>query len=147
MWLLVGLLLMFLIEIRFSGWAAGVLGGLPAFLLCILAGIAGSAIMRIQGTKSLMAAQEALARRERPDRHLFDGMCGAFAGILLIIPGFFTDLLAFLLLNQPVRRHLYRIMGGRFDEQGRRRDPSVIDGEYTRVDHEKLPPADSPDHS
>ena len=51
--------------------------------------------------------------------------------------------LAVLLLTPPVQSHLYRIMGRRFDEQGRPRDPNVIEGEFVRMDHEKLPRTDS----
>ncbi len=91
----------------------------------------------------MLAVHACLLRRELPARTVFDSICRLAAGILLILPGFFSDFLAILLLAPQVQGHLYRIMGRRFDEQGRPRDPHVIEGEFVRVENEKLPRADS----
>jgi UPF0716 protein FxsA len=143
MWIFIALLVIPLIEIRIFALVAGAIGLLPALLLCLLAAIAGTAILRAEGFRTLIAVQGCLIRKEMPVRAVFDGVCRIMAGILLILPGFFSDFLAVLLLTPQVQAQAYRIMGRRFDEQGRPRDPSVIEGDYVRVDREELPPRDS----
>ena len=143
MWIFIVLLVIPLIEIRIFALVAAETGVLPAILFCMLAAIIGTAILRAEGFRTLIAVQSCLIRKEMPVRAVFDGVCRIIAGILLILPGFFSDFLALLLLAPQVRSQLYRVMGRRFDEQGRPRDPNVIEGEFVRMDHEKLPQTDS----
>src|ERR1035437_2115719 len=110
MWFFIAFLIMPVIEIRLFVWIAAQIGLMPTILLCVLMAVIGTTIIRIQGFKTLMTAQESMMRHEMPARTLFDGLCLTMAGILLIIPGFFTDILGFLLLAPQVRAHLFKIM-------------------------------------
>lgn len=117
-------------------WVAGLIGLVPALLLSILMAIAGTAVVRSQGVATLLAAQHTLMVKKMPTRTLFDAACLFTAGIFLIIPGFFTDLLAFALMAPQVRSGLYHVATKKFEQRGYRRDPSVIEGEYVRLDDE-----------
>jgi UPF0716 protein FxsA len=141
MWFALAIILIPLIEIRIFAIVIGRIGALPTFLLCLLLAIAGFSVIRSQGFRTLAAAQNSLIRHEMPGRTLFDGICLTVAGILLIIPGFLTDMLAFALMVPAVRAQLFRAMAPRFDRQGR--DPSVIDGEFTRVEPDHLTKTDA----
>lgn len=141
------------------------LGLWPTLGLLVLGAVAGSVLIRLQGLATLRRVQEAAARGEMPMGALFAGFCTVIGGVLLIIPGFFSDLLALLLIVPPVRRTLGRWMFGRIRTSGGvwmagstrpashdhphygqahhdrpRHDPGVIDGDYREVD-----PAPDPD--
>jgi UPF0716 protein FxsA len=136
MWFLMAFLLLSALQFRSFFWIAGLIGLVPALMLSILLAIVGMAMVRSQGIATLMAAQHTVMIKQVPTRTLFDAACLFTAGIFLIIPGFFTDLLGFALMTPQVRAALYRVAARKFDERGYRRDPSVIEGEYVRLDDE-----------
>ena len=128
----------------------------PTVGLVILSAILGSVLIRWQGLSVLKRAQEAAERGEVPVGAVFEGFCVVAAGILLIIPGFLTDIVGLLLFIPPVRnalgRWLFERMRGNasFQMHGRmggrtwnsnggpdprnRPPPGVIDVEYREVD-------------
>ncbi len=128
------------------------LGLLPTLGLLGLSAVAGMVLIRLQGLSTLRRVQDAAARGEMPMGALFDGFCTVIGGVLLILPGFFSDLLALLLIVPPVRRTLGRWIFGRMQTTGsvwvsgttrtttygepppRQPGPGVIDGEYREVD-------------
>jgi UPF0716 protein FxsA len=59
------------------------------------------------------------------------------AGVLLVLPGFFTDVMGLLLLIPPVRFALVALMARRV--QVRRGPSDVIDGEYAEVEPPRVP--------
>lgn len=123
-------------EFRSFFAVAGVLGAIPAVLLSILMAIVGGSVVRSHGIATLLAAQHALMVKKIPTRTLFDAVCLFTAGIFLIIPGFVTDLLALALMMPQVRTGLYRAATRKFEQRGYHSDPSVIEGEYVRLDDE-----------
>ena len=95
---LVLLLLLPILELAVMIEVGGWIGGWPTVGLLVLAGIAGSLILRHRGLAVLRRAQEALDRGELPVGAVFEGFCVVAGAILLIIPGFITDVVAILLL-------------------------------------------------
>src|SRR5258708_22736973 len=67
------------------------------------AAVAGMLIIRVLGAASLTELRRALERREPPAGALFRGACVLLAGLLLILPGFLSDIMALLLLMPPLR--------------------------------------------
>lgn len=117
-------------------------GIMPTLMLCVLTAVIGAGLIRYQGLHTLAAAREAMEGNRLPVAELFDGICLAVAGVLLMTPGFFTDTMGFLLLFPPVRVFLRHYLGKKFeiyaDGANVQGDSSVIDGEYIRVDYEKI---------
>ncbi len=79
-------------------------------------------------------------------RELFDAACLALAGVLLILPGFLSDLMALLLLIPPVRGLLYgratRLAARQGASGGPGRQPRrgpVIEGDWVEVPSANLP--------
>ncbi len=102
----VGLVVMLLVEIALFVQLGGRLGvGLTVTWL-VLAALLGGILIRVQGWMTLLRGREALARGQLPALEMLEGLALVFAGILLIVPGFFTDLLAVLLVIRPLRRAL-----------------------------------------
>jgi UPF0716 protein FxsA len=82
------------------GHAIGVLATIG---LLILTSLVGAVLLRHEGARTLRAFVEALRVRKPPHRELLDGMLITAAGVLIIVPGFVSDLLGLLLLLPPTR--------------------------------------------
>lgn len=99
-------------EITVMVTVGNLVGILPTILLLIAATFLGVALLRREGVKTLGALQAAVTARRPPERELVDGVLVAAAGVLVILPGFISDVLAILLLLPPtraiVRRRLIR---------------------------------------
>ena len=115
----------------------GEIGFFKTFFLWLLTVFAGSMIIQRQGMAALMRVQGLVNRGAVPVDDLFDGICLVIAGLLLMMPGFLGDLIAVLLLIQPVRRLIRDknfIRTGARTDIFRTEDDSVIDGSYVRVE-------------
>src|SRR5262252_10200130 len=75
-------------------------------LALALSAVLGVVVIRVLGAASLAQLRDALARREPPAGALVRGACVLIAGMLLIVPGFLSDIVALLLLIPPVRATL-----------------------------------------
>jgi len=109
------LLLLFIlipaIEISIFIWTGSKIGGLAVFLLIILTGVIGAALVKKQGIETWRSAQLSMYNHEIPKRQIMDGICLILGGILLITPGFVTDIAGFLLVlpwtRPPFRNLIY----------------------------------------
>lgn len=109
---LVGLMAIALPLIEIAGFiiVGKAIGLLATLGLIVLAALVGMAVLR-GTTFSMMGDMRArLDSGEAPGRPLADAVLIMLAGILLIIPGFFGDLVALLLLLPPVRQLIYRLL-------------------------------------
>ncbi|MBG9793212.1 exlusion protein FxsA [Paenibacillus dendritiformis] len=86
-----------------SGW----IGGWNTFLLILLTSVIGAIIARYEAAQVWGDAQKQLQARQVPGRAVIDGLCILAGGVLLLTPGFFTDILGFTLVF-PLTRPLYR---------------------------------------
>lgn len=128
-----------LIEISLFIVVGSEIGILSTILLCILAAIAGSFLLRIQGFKTVLAMQAASRRGQMPLQEIFDAFCLSAAGVLLVIPGFFSDILAFVLMAPPLRQALREFLITRYGlREMKTTNDGVIDAEFTRVDVERI---------
>jgi UPF0716 protein FxsA len=97
-----------LIEIYLLILVGGIIGAGWTVFLCIFTAVLGSALVRRQGFSTLRNVQAMMARGEIPALEMLEGMVLLVCGVLLIIPGFFTDTLAFIGLIPSFRRFLVR---------------------------------------
>lgn len=104
---LVPLLLLPLIEIAGFAWVGSQVGALNTVLLVLLSSVTGVLLIQRVGLESVRRAQVGLRTGEAgPMREMFDGLCLAFAGVLFLLPGFVSDILALTLFIPAVRRAL-----------------------------------------
>jgi len=101
--LLVGLVVL---ELTVMIEVGSVIGALPTVGLLILTAVLGSSLVRSEGIKALFSAQQKMQMGEMPGREVMGGMMLALAGLLLIIPGFVTDIVGVLLLQPWLRNRL-----------------------------------------
>ena len=149
-WLLV--LVLPLLEIAVFIQVGNAIGLAATLALVVLAALAGVTILRLQSFATLRRVQAALGRNELPARELFDGACLLVAGILLLIPGFVTVMIAVVLLVPAVRRLLRRSIWARVTIRhraaggsGRERPRGpIIDADFTEVEPRAREPSASP---
>jgi UPF0716 protein FxsA len=146
MWLLLIFLAIPIIEIALFIQVGGLIGLWPTLGLVLLTAIVGSWLVRSQGLSELARLRSSLSDLRDPTEPLAHGAMILVAGVLLLTPGFFTDLLGISLLLPPVRRAVLRYVRSRvtiqtFDYGAPRaaRDPNVIDGEWEEVDPPRRP--------
>lgn len=131
------------------------IGVLPTIGLLLLASLVGAWLLRREGRRTLHAFTEAVRTRQPPHRELIDGVLIAAGGVLIVLPGFVSDVIALLVLLSPTRALLRRRMlrSATFATPphlpghavpGQRIDHDVVDGDV--VEGEVVdPPADRRD--
>ncbi|MEN8176341.1 MAG: FxsA family protein [Pseudomonadota bacterium] len=115
------------------------IGALSTVLLVVFTAVVGVALVRRQGFAVLTRVQATLARGEPPALEMMEGALLLVAGLALLVPGFATDALGFLLLVPPLRERLIRAALRRMQvhtDVDRRppsdRPPRIIEGDWTR---------------
>lgn len=115
-----------------------VIGALPTIGLSLLTAALGAALVRIQGVSVLLRVRAMLERGETPAFELIDGALLLVCGFALLLPGFFTDAIGFLLLIPPLRHALIRryvqVIAIDPVAGGPAAGPRVIEGDYRRED-------------
>ncbi|BCK05903.1 hypothetical protein VCSRO17_0458 [Vibrio cholerae] len=93
------------IEIALFIQVGGVLGVWPTIALVLLTAIVGASLVRSQGLQTLLTVQQRLAKGQLPAQQILEGVMLAVAGVLLLTPGFFTDILGMLVLLPAPRAY------------------------------------------
>lgn len=138
--LMVLFILLPLIEIYLLIQVGSALGAIPTILLLVLAGIAGALMVRFQGLATLFRVRASMARGELPGMALLEGLVLLVAGVLLLTPGFFTDIIALFTLIPSLRRAAIRwfigqwMLGHRVWPRSDERRGRTLEGEYRRKD-------------
>lgn len=101
-------------EIATLVWVGGHLGVINTVGLVLLAAFGGLALFRYVGFGLLRRVQMELSAGRMPAGTLLEGLVVLVAGVLLILPGFLSDVLAFFLLFAPVRRLIITAIASRF---------------------------------
>ncbi len=149
--LFVILLLLFIglpmVEIYVLIQVGQVIGALWTIALLVAIAALGSALLRLQGLATLANVQAAISRGELPTTAILEGLVLLVAGVLMVTPGFVTDLAGLLCLLPPLRRALARALGaalmlrvqrgvGRGAAPMKAASKQVLEGDY-RVDRER----------
>ncbi len=80
------------------------IGALWTILISIFTALLGGLLVRLQGFSILVRARQQMAQRTLPAIELMEGAMLLIVGVALLLPGFITDGIGFLLLIPPIRR-------------------------------------------
>jgi len=105
-WVLLFFIAVPLIEMLLLFEVADYIGGLWTIFLVVLTAVIGVQVLKRQGFSTLLRANQRLNSGQLPAQEVVEGFFLAFAGALLLTPGFITDTLGFLCLTSPLRRIL-----------------------------------------
>ena len=126
-----------LLELYILIQVGGLIGVIPTITICVFTAIAGAALLRYQGLRTITILQAKLAQGEFPAQDLLEGVILLVGGILLLTPGFFTDVLGFICLVPICRAAIARLFG-RLIVQGSStysaRRSVTLEGEFRRED-------------
>jgi len=128
-----------LIEIYVLIEVGGAIGALSTVFAVVFTAVLGVSLIRIQGFSTLQKAQITMQQGGVPAVEMFEGVMLLFAAICLLIPGFFTDTLGFLLLIPPLRHFLaIQLIGNSaFKSRFRTQRGDFLEGEYENLTPEQ----------
>ena len=113
----------------------GKIGALNTVALIFLTAIIGIYFAKLQGIRTLKSGMINLYQNKMPVYEIMSGASIAIAALLLIIPGFFTDLIGFLLLIPFTRKIFFRIAFKNKPVTDIKKENDIIDGEV--IDNKK----------
>ena len=113
----------------------GQIGALNTLALIFLTAIIGIYFAKIQGAQTLKSGMVNLYRNKMPVYEMMSGASIAIAALLLIIPGFFTDLIGFLLLIPFTRKVFFKLAFKNKPQTKKKKENDIIDGEV--IDNKK----------
>ncbi len=116
----------------------GEIGALNTLALIFLTAIIGVYYARIQGIETLRSGLKNLYQNQLPIYELISGASIALASMLLIIPGFFTDVIGFLLLIPFSRRMIIKLFLSKEKTEEKTQKNKTIDGEIVNKDKDEL---------
>lgn len=140
-----GFILLPLLEIAMFILVGQAIGVLPTLALVILGVLVGSLVLRQQGLGIINRMRSNVSAGTLPGQAIFDAMSVGFAGILLILPGFISDIVALGLLVPALRHWLYKSLSSRITvvettttwrRQGDGSDPRIARPETIDLDDE-----------
>jgi UPF0716 protein FxsA len=96
------------------------IGFFPALLLIIAGSALGVLVLRVAGLATVLRTRASLQRGELPAEQMFNGLVTAMGGVLMIVPGFISDVLGVLCLLPFTRHFLIRKVRERAQAQAMR---------------------------
>ena len=109
------------------------IGALTTILLIFITAVLGVYYARYEGLNTLKAGFAQLSKKETPAYEVISGAAIAFAALLLIIPGFATDLLGFILIFPITRKIILNKFSKKFSSKTNTKN-NFIDGEFEDID-------------
>ena len=133
--LVLSLILVPLIEIYLFIKIGSQIGAFNTILLIFITTIIGVFYARYEGLNTLKSGFSQLIKNEVPAYEIFSGAAIAFSALLLIIPGFATDILGFLIIF-PLTRKL--IFFGKILKHSKKRQKkeNFIEGEFEDIEED-----------
>ena len=109
------------------------IGAITTILLIFITAVLGVYYAKYEGLNTLKAGFSQLSKQETPAYEVISGAAIAFAALLLIIPGFATDLLGFFLIFPITRKIILNQFSKKFSVKKNTKN-NFIDGEFEDID-------------
>tara|TARA_Y100000992_G_scaffold111238_1_gene72481 strand:+ start:168 stop:593 length:426 start_codon:yes stop_codon:yes gene_type:complete len=109
------------------------IGAFNTILLIFITAIIGVYYARYEGLNTIRSGFTQILKNQTPAYEIVSGAAIAFAAVLLILPGFATDFLGFLLIFPFTRKLIFGNLKNKFETQKYKKD-NLIDGEYEDIE-------------
>ena len=109
------------------------IGAFNTILLIFITAFFGIIYARYEGFNTLKSGMSQIVKNELPAYEIVSGAALAFAALLLILPGFATDLLGLLIIFPPTRKLIFKKVS---TKQGSKSNQDFINGEYEDIEDE-----------
>ena len=131
--LLISIILVPIIEIYLFIKIGSQIGAFSTIFLIFVTAVVGIIYARYEGLNTLRSGFTQLVKNELPAYEMISGAAIAFAALLLIIPGFATDALGFLILFPITRRFLFKKFSKNISKNSIKKE-NFIDGEFQDIE-------------
>lgn len=109
------------------------IGAITTIMLIFITAIVGVYYAKYEGLNTLKSGFSQLNRNETPTYEMLSGAAIAFAAVLLIIPGFLTDMIGFLLIFPISRKLIFKFYSKKFTNE-KKENKAFIEGEFEDID-------------
>ena len=124
-----------LIEIYLFIKIGSQIGAFNTVLLILTTAVVGVAYARYEGLNTLRSGFSQLIKNETPIYEIVSGAAITFAALLLIVPGFATDLFGFLLIFPLTRKLIFGKIINKFKNETKNKKP-YIEGEFEDIEED-----------
>ena len=111
------------------------IGAITTILLIFTTAIVGIYYAKYEGLNTLKSGFIQLSKNETPTYEMLSGAAIAIAALFLIIPGFLTDILGFLLIFPISRRFVFNKFSKNFNQKKEKKN-NFIDGEFEDIEED-----------
>ena len=135
--ILLSIILIPVIEIFLLIKIGSQIGAITTILLIFTTAIVGVYYAKYEGLNTLKSGFEQISKNKAPTYEMITGAAIAFAALLLIIPGFATDVIGFLIIFPISRNFLLEKFFSKFKNKEKETERnSFIDGEFEDIEDE-----------
>ena len=131
---IISIILIPIIEIYLFIKIGSQIGAFNTISLIFITAIVGIIYARYEGLNTLKSGMSQIIKNELPSYEIISGAAIAFAALLLIIPGFATDLFGFILIFPLTRRILLKKISKNINTK--KKNENIIDGEYEDIEND-----------
>ena len=127
-----------LVEIYLFIQIGGQIGAFNTILVILLTAVVGVYFARLQGLSTLKSGITQLYSNQIPVYEMMSGAALTLAALLLIIPGFATDIIGFLLIIPVTRNIFFKFLSKKYTKQKSSNEQAkddLIEGEYEDKDN------------
>ena len=111
------------------------IGAIITILLIFATAIVGIYYAKYEGLNTLRSGFIQLSKNETPTYEVISGAAIAFAALLLIIPGFATDFVGFLLIFPLSRKLIFNSFKKKYNKRSKKKS-NLIDGEFEEIEED-----------
>lgn len=143
-----GFVLIPLIDLYILVQIGSKIGTLNAIALCLLTAFVGAALAKSQGVATMQKVQENLNRGLMPAEDILDAVLIFLAGLVLLTPGFMTDIFGLLILFPVTRGYFKRMLRAQFENMKNNPNIHVVhhNSEFTAWTNQEQPKRRIDDH-
>ena len=134
--ILLTIILIPVIEIYLFIEIGGKIGALYTISLIFLTAVVGIYYAKYEGFNTLKSGMGQLMKNEMPVYEIVSGAALAFAALLLIFPGFATDIVGFLMIFPPTRKLMFSKFTKQMSKE-KKINEDFIEGESEDIDDKK----------
>ncbi len=126
-----------LIEIYLMIKVGGIIGAFNTIFLILFTAVTGVYFARLAGLNAIRSGFNQLIKNEIPIYEIISGAALAVAALLLIIPGFLTDLIGFLLIIPFTRKYFILFFSSKFKKKKFNKNDDIIEGSSEEIQNNK----------
>ena len=133
---LLSIILVPIVEIYLFIKIGAKIGAFNTILLIFITAITGIIYARYEGLNTLRSAYSQMIKKETPAYEIISGAAIAFAALLLIIPGFATDVIGFLIIFPITRKLIFGKISKKIKKKQSNKN-DFIDGEFEDIENDE----------